>query len=200
MVFALVACRGEVALGDANDTNQRLAEGSGDTPDGSQAATAPQCESVQHTQELNGDGGVGSTVRAQCASLVIDGTSCNLDPKDVGLDFGLDGHGWAASADASACLGGLMLTIQGVDDAPYPQTAVVPFLSEQAAWLAVSADETDDAGVGDGVYSSSPLGSSTIEQGPVKENGTRTLSVIKGSARVVSSTGRARNVQYYFAF
>jgi hypothetical protein len=161
---------------------------------------APACESGVHTQELDGDGGAPGTIRAQCATVVIDGATCGIDPADVGLSLGLDGHGWRVNANVDDCFGGAILTISGVDDAAYPQTNVRPFLDETSAWLATNDDSIDDAGVGVGPFSSSPSGSSTIEEGPSASAGALTVGTVKGSANVVSTSGVARNVTFDFSF
>lgn len=163
-----------------------------DDLDSESPAAALTCESRGHTQRFDGDGGAPSTIHAQCASVVIDKTACTVNPADVGLSLGLDGHGWAVSASDLSCFGGASLIIQGVDDAPYPQTAVQPFLSEESVWLA-TRDDSDP-------YSSHPSGFSTIDDGPSKSDGARTIGAVKGSARVVSKSGAARDVTFEFSF
>lgn len=163
------------------------------------ASTPPAtgCEAHELTQVLDGDGGVAATIQAQCATVTIDGAACPVDPADVGLDLGLDGHGWTVTINRLSCLGGAILTISGVDDAPYPQTAVEPFLSETSVWLAAGGDELDDAGAGEGVYSTkAPGGSSSITRGPVRSGGTRTISAVAGSAHATGAGGRAHDIQF----
>src|SRR5262245_43649011 len=75
------------------------------------SAAPAACEPREHTQMLDGDGGTPSTIRAQCATVAIDGTACAADPANVGLDLGLDGHGWAVTANDLSCLGGALLIV-----------------------------------------------------------------------------------------
>ncbi|MBX3206597.1 MAG: hypothetical protein KF764_16105 [Labilithrix sp.] len=201
-----VACGG-LAVDQADDqgesaTGAKSATSKGSTPsragDDDSAAAPPECEGGDHVYSPNGDGGVAGTMRSRCASVTVDGTKCLLDEEGAGLDLGLAGHGWTVNAMMS-CFGGSILTLSGVDDAPYPQTAVRPFLSESSAWFAAGG-EASDGGASDGTYSSDPSGSSTIERGPVATNGERTVGVIRGTARVVAENGASRDIEFYFAF
>jgi hypothetical protein len=101
---------------------------------------------------------------------------------------------------SAPCFGGAALSIAGVDDAPYPQTAVQPFLAETSAYLFLT-NENSDASVQSGSYSSNPAGASTIELGPEVQNDEKVVTTIAGVAEVVSATnGAKRKVQFYFAF
>lgn len=170
-------------------------DGKTDKPSGKTTA----CKSSdEHTQLANGDGGAPSTYVAQCASVTIDGKKCTLAPSDVGLDLGLDGHGWTVSATLEGCFGGAILNVSGVDDAPYPQTKVVPFLSEHGAWLATNEDSTPDAGTSVGAFASDPSGSLRVEQGPSAGS---SVLVVRGTAKVVAANGKtSRSVTFDFGF
>lgn len=186
----------------ADDGGDEQTEGSAQTRSAKLSAAAKDaagCEGADHIYNLDGDGGAPSSIQARCAAIVVDGTTCVVTPSDVALSLGLDGHGWMVQAGAS-CFGGASLTIAGVDDAPYPQTAVQPFLEETSARLFLT-DEGSDAGLENGSYSSRPAGSSTIELGPEAKDGEKIVTTIAGVAEVVSeANGATRKVQFYFAF
>lgn len=167
------------------------------------AKDAAGCKGKGHIYRNDGDGGAPSTMEARCAAIIVDGTMCAVDPSEVALSLGLDGHGWAVQA-SSPCFGGTLLTISGVDDAPYPQTAVQPFLEETSARLFLT-NEGSDASFESGSYSSNPAGSSTIELGPEAEDGEKVVTTVAGVAEVVSEASYTRReyrrkVSFYFAF
>lgn len=164
------------------------------------AREAAGCEGAGHIYRADGDGGAPSTIEARCAAIVVEGTTCAVMPSDVGLSLGLDGHGWTVHASAP-CFGGAALTISGVDDAPYPQVAVQPFLKETSAWLFLT-NEGSDAGLENGSYVSNPSGASTLEIGPENKSGEKVVTTIAGVAEVVSQAdaSQRRKVQFYFAF
>jgi hypothetical protein len=172
----------------------------GRSSDASTDSASSGCKGGTHQYSDNGDGGASGSMIALCASVSIDGKECVVDPTNVALDLGLDGHGWTVHANVDDCFGGAILTISGVDDAAYPQTNVRPFLSEASAWLATNDDSADDAGVGVGPFSSSPDGSSRVEQGPLATSGAVTVGVVRGTALVVATGGESRDVVFDFSF
>lgn len=105
---------------------------------------------------------------------------------EVALSLGLDGRGWTVSV-GSPCFGGAALSISGVDDAPYPQTAVRPFLDETSAYLFLT-NEDSDSGVTSGRYVSNPSGSSTVEYGPREVDGEKVVKPHRGPRRPSSPT------------
>jgi len=205
--LAVFACTSDD--GGATDTDRAAEEDTERAPGSTQARTAKLsaaakdaagCEGNGLIYRSDGDGGAPGTIEARCAAIIVDGTTCAVDPSEVGLSLGLDGHGWMVHA-SSSCFGGASLTIAGVDDAPYPQTAVQPFLGETSARLFLT-NEGSDASLQSGSYSSNPAGSSTIELGPGVEDGEKVVTTIAGVAEVVSdaSPETRRKVTFYFAF
>lgn len=201
--LAVVACSSDE---DGSTDTERAPEGSTQARSAKLSAAAKDaagCEGTGHIYRNDGDGGAPSTIEARCAAIIVDGTTCAVDPSEVGLSLGLDGHGWTVHA-SSPCFGGTSLTIAGVDDAPYPQTAVQPFLAETSARLFLT-NEGSDASVESGSYSSNPAGSSTIELGPEVEDGEKVVTTVAGVAEVVSEASSSRRenrrkVTFYFAF
>ena len=197
--LAAFACGVEGGSGSDRDTARDPATSTGSARLSAAAKDAAGCEGNGHIYNLDGDGGAPSSIQARCAAILVDGTTCAVDPSEVALSLGLDGHGWSVHA-SSPCFDGAALTISGVDDAPYPQTAVQPFLEETSAWLFLT-NEGSDASATSGSYSSKPAGSSTIELGPEVKAGEKVVTTIAGVAEVVSEASAARRkVQFYFAF
>ena len=154
---------------------------------------ASACAPGRHTELLDGDGGAPGDIQGQCGTVVVDGEPCVIDPNYFGLALGMiDTHGWSAYArtDCLSSSYSSYLTIQGVDNAPYPQTTLKGLVGGPSVTFTT----------GDSFDTSGPNATSTIEIGPLASATERTSGKVKGSATLVSQSGEVHEVTYDLSF
>jgi hypothetical protein len=190
----LVACSAAPADGSASQDQMATAAASKDAQATGRAAGSSGSSSTSDAgaEPVGVDGGPGSITRPSSASVTVDGKRCTFTSSNVGLDMGLDGHGWTIHAMTGAGCDGFILEVSGVDDVAYPQNGATTFLDQPTVSLFTDEDTNEGR-----TYLSSPGGSAALTSGPKRH----VAATVNGTAHVVEENGaREHDVTFEFAF